>query len=79
MKGTSINDRLIAVMGEILDVDLSGVAAETPRDQIVGWDSLNHLQMVMAVEREFGVRFSMERIPELDSIAAVRAAIEEQL
>ncbi|MGD2069075.1 MAG: acyl carrier protein [Gemmatimonadota bacterium] len=79
MSEAGVEERLRSIMGEILECDLSERDAGTPREQILEWDSLKHLQMVMAVEEAFGVRFAMERIPELDSIAAVRDAVSEQL
>jgi len=36
------------------------------------WDSLQHFNLILAVEQAFGVRFSSERIPELVSVQALR-------
>jgi acyl carrier protein len=79
MREVEVEERLRSIMETIFECDLSKTGAKTPRESIVGWDSLNHLQMVMAIESEFGVRFTMEQIPELGTIAAVREAIWEQL
>ncbi|HUI62485.1 MAG TPA: AMP-binding protein, partial [Steroidobacteraceae bacterium] len=41
--------------------------ASTP-DDIVGWDSLAHLELVAGLEREFGVRFTPRQIMALDRL-----------
>jgi acyl carrier protein len=33
------------------------------------WDSLKHMQIIFAIEERFGVRFTEEEIPQLDSFA----------
>ena len=37
----------------------------TAYESIPGWDSVNHLRLVMEVERAFGVKYQLERIPSL--------------
>ncbi len=39
------------------------------------WDSLAHFNFLMLVEERYGIRFSMEQMAELKSLAAIAAAI----
>ena len=41
------------------------------------WDSVMHLNLILALEAEFGVRFSTTEIPQLTSIAKIRARLEK--
>ena len=41
----------------------------TVRANVAAWDSLKHIQIVFAVEEAFGVQFSEEQIPRLDSLS----------
>ncbi len=45
-------------------------------ETVAGWDSLGHLRLITAVEEAFGVRFQMERIPQLVSPSLLRSEIE---
>ena len=37
----------------------------TAYESIPGWDSVNHLRLVMETERAFGVKYPLEKIPSL--------------
>ena len=41
----------------------AGLTAETAYGSIPEWDSVNHLRLVMELEKEFGVSYRLERIP----------------
>jgi acyl carrier protein len=43
------------------------------------WDSLNHIQVITAIEERFGVQFSNQEIMRFRSIGAIRAAVEGKL
>jgi acyl carrier protein len=42
------------------------------------WDSLNHFDLVCAIESEFHIRFSTNEIQEILSVEAIRKALEEK-
>ena len=70
--------RLQSLIAEMLDTPEDQIHADTRRDQIESWDSLNHLQLVTAIEREFGVKLTMDEIAsvntagDLDRLVAAR-------
>ncbi|MBX3231201.1 MAG: acyl carrier protein [Labilithrix sp.] len=41
------------------------------------WDSVAHLNLIMAIEAEFGVAFPTAEIPELKSLKKIRASLEK--
>ncbi len=41
------------------------------------WDSIAHLRLIMAVEREFGVQFETEDIPKLTSFSLLAQKLLE--
>lgn len=44
-------------------------------DDIPGWDSVGHMNLVMELESHFGISLDMDEIIGLDSVGAVRAII----
>jgi acyl carrier protein len=47
--------------------------------EMVGtWDSIRHLQTILALEGEYGVQFDPQRIPELTSVSLLRAELEKE-
>ena len=57
-----------------LAADVFGVGAETLSSDtafgsIEGWDSVNHLRLVMETEAKFGKPIPLEAVPELRTLA----------
>jgi acyl carrier protein len=48
-------------------------------DDIPAWDSITHIQLIFAVEEEFGINLSMKDLESLDDVGALRAAIARHL
>ncbi|MBO7391138.1 MAG: acyl carrier protein [Clostridia bacterium] len=74
-----IYDRLNDVFRDIFDDDDITVGPKTTAKDIEDWDSLEHIRLIAAVEREFGMRFkmgevsTMKNVGEMASIIAARA------
>lgn len=48
-------------------------------DTVESWDSINHLNLVMALEQEFGVEFDPEDIEQLLSVPLTIEMLEKKL
>jgi acyl carrier protein len=71
--------RVRDVLAKVLEQDPGSIDDSTEQSHVPEWDSLRHLELVMALEHEFGVSFSMETVPELTSFVAIKRALEEGL
>ena len=58
-------EEFFALAARIFGVDRSSIDGATAYESIPGWDSVNHLRLVMETERAFGVKYPLERIPSL--------------
>ena len=63
-----IYNRLNEVFREVFDDDSITVNAETTAADIEDWDSLTHIQLIAAVEDEFGVKFSMKQMSSMKNV-----------
>lgn len=59
------------VMSQVLGVDPNSIVADSSPTTIERWDSLKHMQLIMALEDELGIQFPDEVIPELVSFEAI--------
>lgn len=48
------------------------------RADIAQWDSLKHVEIVFALEDQFGVRFDESEFAMLDSVPAIAAAVRKR-
>ena len=63
-----IYNRLNEVFREVFDDDSITVNAETTAADIEDWASLTHIQLIAAVEDEFGVKFSMKQVSSMKNV-----------
>lgn len=64
----NINERLNEVFRNVFDDDDIVVDRDTTADDIEDWDSLEHIRLIGAVEREFGVKFSMKEVSTMKNV-----------
>lgn len=71
---------LLEIARDVLDEDELEFDGETLFDDIKEWDSLNHIHMVVRMEKTFGIRFEaaqLQRVKKvqelLDIIATLKA------
>jgi acyl carrier protein len=70
-------DRLLHVIADELKVAPDTLGAASGTDTVEAWDSLGHLNVILAVEEAFGIRFPSEAIPQLTSVGALLVGIRE--
>jgi acyl carrier protein len=64
-----------AVASDILGVPPDQITAESSPETIENWDSMQHLNLVLAIEEKFGVQLEPEDIEQMKSIGAVVALV----
>lgn len=58
-------DRLTVVFQDVFDDDELLVTRDTKASDVAEWDSLMHVNLILAVEREFDIRFSSMEVASL--------------
>ena len=59
---SSNNEKLIALISRVLDIDKNLITDLTSPENTESWDSFNALVMVSELELEFEVHFSIEEV-----------------
>ena len=57
---SSTSERITKIMAEVMEVDESSINQDTNPDNMPQWDSLSHVQILLAIEKEFNVTISPE-------------------
>ena len=70
-----MQERIRAVMAQIFNVDAGSISEESSPEDIERWDSLRHMQLILAIEDEFGVTFADDDIPNLLSLRAIQTTV----
>lgn len=74
----SIEDRTRKIVAEVFGVPLEQVTAQSSHETIEDWDSLNILNVLMAVEGEFGISVSPEEAAEFTSVENIVGVVRRK-
>jgi acyl carrier protein len=79
MDRQEILQKLTELFREIFDESSIVLTEATTADDVYGWDSLNHVAIVVQTERRFGVKFQTSEIEELKNVGDFIHLIEKKL
>jgi acyl carrier protein len=68
-----------SVFRDTLDLDDLVLSPQLTARDVEGWDSLNHILLVVAVEQRFGIKFSTGEIDGLENVGQFIDLIERKL
>lgn len=78
MDGREIFTRLNRVFQEVFDDITIRVTPQTTADDIEDWDSLEHITLISAVEREFRMKFKMGEISSMKNVGEMAQIIAQR-
>jgi len=64
-------------VAEVLKLPPDQLPDDASTETMEGWDSLKHLDIVLAIEMKTGVKFKTDEIPHLTSLAALQATVDK--
>ncbi len=67
------------VLADLFELDPSDIRDEWTHEDVVLWDSLQHLRLITALEQEFAIKFSMAEIRSLESIGQIRQTLRRKI
>ena len=67
------------IIRDVLDVGDVDVTASTSANDVPEWDSLTHVELVVAIEKYFKIRFASDEIRRFKNVGEMCASIEKRL
>lgn len=74
-----MEDKLKKTLATILNLPVEKINENSSPANIPEWDSLKQMQIMLAVEDEFGIQFSDDEIHQLSDYLSIRKALEVSL
>ncbi|NOW94985.1 acyl carrier protein [Mucilaginibacter sp. SG564] len=71
----TVNDIFI----DVLDDDTIVLTYETTANDVEEWDSLNHIQLVVAIEKQFRIRFTSQEIQSWNNVGELVNSISNRV
>ena len=73
-----MNERVRHILGVVLELPEAEIDERLSAEHTSNWDSIRHLDLVMALEEAFSVSFSSEELGTLTSYQAIAEALDRR-
>ena len=73
-----ITSRLRYIIATLFQLKETVVTLETSPDNVQNWDSLQHLNLIIALEQEFGISIAPDEGTELLSVGIIELFLKEK-
>ena len=72
-------ERLKEIMAEVFNVPVSEIGEDSSVHTIAHWDSATHINLILALQKEFGIRFENEEIPTMVNYQIILSTLQAYL
>ena len=79
MQDQAIYDRLTELFADLFPMDEIALTPQTTAKDIEGWDSFNHISIMVAIESRFAIRLTSTEFDALANIGALVRLIQSKL
>ena len=66
------------IFRKVLDDDNIVLTPEMTAEDVEGWDSMNHIFVVVEIEKRFGVKFQAAEMEELKNVGDLAALVRKK-
>jgi acyl carrier protein len=70
---------MTAVFMRVFDDDSIKLYDAATAQDVPGWDSLTHINLIIEIEEEFGLKFTVDDISDLKNVGEMVAMVEKKL
>jgi acyl carrier protein len=74
---TPIEERVIYVLNKTLKTQ--EIDSESELGKPYRWDSLRHMDCIIAIEKEFGIKVGIDKLVQLTSVNKISSFVSEKL
>ena len=71
--------QLEPIFRDILDNSRLNLTRESNASIVAGWDSLAHINLISAIEQQFGINFTLGELQELKNVGEMIDLMERKL
>jgi len=75
----SIFSQVQDIFRDVFDNSTLNIDTDTNSDLIADWDSLAHISLITAIERQFKIRFALGELQSLKNVGEMILLIEKKL
>ena len=73
-----IPERTAKIFREVFEEPALAISAETKAEDIPQWDSLTHINLIIALEEEFGIQFTSQEVTSMTCVGDLFTLLEQK-
>tara|TARA_X000000950_G_C13892444_1_gene651419 strand:- start:2456 stop:2689 length:234 start_codon:yes stop_codon:yes gene_type:complete len=70
-----MEEKIKRIMGSLFDINENEISEKTAFNSVKKWDSLKHMELIIALEKEFKIKFDSHEIPTMINFKIIAATI----
>lgn len=71
-----MKEKILKLISKVMEVDITSLNENSSSKNVDNWDSLSHMNLIVAIEEEFEIELSDEQIVEMISYKKIIQALE---
>lgn len=75
----NLDNHIKNVMSAVFEIPIDEIDNNTSPDNVSSWDSLKHMNLVVALEEEYEIEFVEEEIEEMMNLSQIISIVSEKL
>ena len=79
MSREEIMEKVNEIFRDVFDDDTLIITDSTNSDDIEDWDSLEHISLIISMEKEFNLKFDIKEVNKLENVGQMVDMIREKL
>lgn len=72
-----MENKVKEIMAAVFEIEPSSIGESSSPDTIENWDSIRHMNLIVAIEEEFGIQLTDDQIAEMNSYKLILITLQE--
>ena len=73
-----MNVNLVSVLSDVFGLPADQIVPDLTKDDVGSWDSLKQMDLVMSIEKKFGITLEVTDIIKMDSVANIMGVLHDK-
>lgn len=69
--------KVYRIISQIMEVPIGSISEDSSKNDLVKWDSLKHMDLMVTIEEEFGIRFRDDELVDLADVKSILKSVQE--
>jgi len=78
MESTDLYKRLTSIFHDVFGNDALVLTPTLTAKDVEGWDSFNHIRLILTVQKAFGIKIAAHEIPKLQNVGQLAELVQRK-